>query len=262
VIKVAVFHSGGHTETGGLLEFLRKLDPHVEWERRFPALKPSPKLGLEAPAPAPADSGVTGDDLVDRVIERLTNHPLDRDCQCVLLVDDADCRFRPGDPPSFDDWCKDVKQRVVQAVGRNVRVHLLLAAPEIEAWLVSDWSQSFELEYREIDVALRRHIRTCCLRSDGLDWEAVEAYGGRRVNGTCERKLSDDLRDGVQAGGACPECAPPDAPELPRTPFRYSKRVHGARMLARVRPEQVRKQCSQLFAPAWQALRADLGAQR
>jgi hypothetical protein len=266
VTKVAVFHSGGHTETGGLLEFLRKLEPDVEWMRRLPAVrKPSPKLELDAPGPAQPDSGVTGEDLVDRMIERLAQFPLEHDCGCILIVDDADCRFTEDDAVSFDAWRAGVAQRIARAVGRKVSVHVLLASPEIEAWLVSDWEESFGHEYPAIEVALRRHLRKCRLQAHGRDRPTIEAYGGRRVNDGCERKLSDDLARAVHDGGRCSSCraTPAGASGDAGGPaLIYSKRYHASAMLKRIRPERVREHCVALFAPAWQALRAELDTAR
>lgn len=255
-MRAGFFCTAGYTETGGLPEFLRKLRGDVEWERCFPAkVKPAPKLGRMTSAPVAQHSGATGERLVKEMLARLSKYYSGERClfDFVLLVDDADCRFA-GEPEALAAWRTELAAGVRAAVGRDLPVYVLLASPEIESWLLADWELGFGGHYRSIGVALRRHVRDCLLTNAGLDWETVEDFGGQRLGGGCEHKLSEALRDAIRAGGRCDQCAPPQASTSadmpPTTRLRYSKRDDGASMLKRIRPERVRLHCPRHFAPA------------
>ncbi len=72
VTRVGYFCTAGHTEAGGIRQFLEKIHPDIVWLRRFPAYdKPAPKLGRTLPAPRSTDEGCTGDKLVDKMLERI-----------------------------------------------------------------------------------------------------------------------------------------------------------------------------------------------
>jgi len=259
-MRAGVFCTAGYTETGGLQEFLRKLRGDVAWERCFPAVdKPAPKLGRTIAAPRREHAGASGERLAGAMLERLREHYSGDRCpfDFVLLADDADCRFAER-PDEMAAWHAELARAVRSAVGHPLPVYVLLASPEVESWLLSDWEMGFGGQYHDIGIALRRHIGNCLLAGAGLTWDDLEDFGGRQVGGTCERKLSDALRDAIRAGGRCERCVPSaasagaDAPPTAR--LGYSKRHDGASMLKRIRPEQVRTRCSRYFAPAYAGL--------
>jgi hypothetical protein len=184
------------------------------------------------------------------MIERLRAfHSGDRcELDAVALVDDSDCRF--SDPEAFDDWVESVARRVREATQRGIPVFVLLAAPEIEAWLVADWQESFAREYGGVAVSLRIHVTTCLLQ--GQDMTAIEEYGGQRVEGGCERKLSRDLDKAFLQDGCA--CGARDA--LAFSARRYRKAVEGVAMLKRIRPPEVRATCRTYFRRGIDALRS------
>lgn len=254
------FSAAGYTETGGLQEFLRKLRPDVDWVRCFPAVdKPAPKIGRRAPAPRAGEAGTTGKRLVNAMLERLREHYAGDRCpfDFVLLVDDLDCRLGDEDG-ALAGWTREVSARVRDAAERELILYVLAASPEIEAWMLADWEEGFGREYRGIGVPLRRHVQDCLLGPIELGWDSVEDYGGRRIGAGCERKLSDDLRDAVRAGGRCSRCSPAGEtqPTGVMAGLDYNKRHNGAAMLKRVRPERVRESCVRYFAPAYRDLLA------
>lgn len=145
VIRVGYFATGGHTEVGGLQRFLDRIDARASMWRCFPAItKPGPKLGR--PAPDPDDEGITGGDLVARMLRRLEKYhrPGMRDAlDIVVLVDDVDCRFAIGDrsfdPEQFGAWLVATTERVRAAAQKpDLPFIALLGCPEIEAWFVAD----------------------------------------------------------------------------------------------------------------------------
>ncbi len=249
MIRAGYFATAGHTETGGLQSFLTKLLPGVDWVRRFPAVKkPAPKYGRADPTPAAALQGTTGDALVTRMLANLDLYRAD-DLDFVLLVDDADCRFAsPNDLPAWKDRIADA---VTESAGRALPLFTLLAAPEVETWLLADWEEGFRAQYPRLAVALRRHLETCV----GLDWGELESYGGGKSASGCRDKLSQALSDAVAAGGDCDDCRLKTV-AASMVGQRYSKQHDGAAMLKRVRPERVRKACKLYFAGAYVELQA------
>jgi hypothetical protein len=245
VIRVGYFCTAGHTEVGGIQEFLGRIDAgaDVEWERCFPAVqKPGPKL--HRPAPRHAE-GMTGARLVGEMLERLgkyhragTRGALD----IVVFIDDADCRFE-GDPAKLAAWVAERTEAVRAATGKpSTPFVALFASPEIEAWFIADWDQGFGHEYAHLsggEKHLRAHV------DELLNGTAVEMYGGGFVNGACADKLSEKLQDLINRLGE-----------------NYSKRTHGQDMLRRIRPSKVAEVCNFCFRPALHSLLRALAAAR
>lgn len=261
-IKIGYFCTAGYTETGGIQDFLGKLRPDVVWERCFPAAhKPNPKLGRLAREPRPEDSGVTGRTLVERMLERLERYhrreanPTEKPIDLVVLIDDADCRFKE-DPQAFQAWTDDLRDKVRRATERpELDIVVLLASPEVESWLLSDWEESFGREYVGFADRLREHLEKPTLLGPA-PWSTIEDYGGRYVGGSCERKLSEDLQSALEQLLRDTEDTIGPEETLSTEDYYYSKKLHGVRMLRRIRPEALCTSCSRYFKPAFDQLMA------
>ncbi len=233
-------------------EFLKKLLPTARWERCFPAVtKPAPKLRRERAAtgqPAPlaqprqAEAGLTGESLQKKMLDILrtwhTKRPDPYDAY--LLIDDADCRFCMEEEPSganvlerWNTWQMGLQKLVQEKLGREVPVVALLASPEVEAWLVADWEQSFQQHYPGIARELQRWMKENVPRS------GLESFGCPQKDGACTQKLSELLQEQVQHRGG-----------------RFSKRDDAPYMLMRIRPEKVAAGCPGLFVAGWKTLRS------
>jgi hypothetical protein len=246
LVKIGYFCSAGYTETGGLDAVLRRVAPDVTWERCFPAVdKPAPKIGRPLPTPVAAHSGVTGEALVKRIIDHFDDYdalPYD----AILIVDDADCRFCGLADDPAPGWRDAVVARLRGArrwVDRPVFV--LFASPEVEAWLLADWNNTFARYYPDVQVWMRRRLLAL-----GLD--DLERYGCPRRGSSCTRKLSEDLVAAIDVVDGATD--PPPGP-VPR----YSKRTDGPWMLRCVDPDVVAAACAWLFAPSLWALRRWVG---
>jgi hypothetical protein len=150
-----------------------------------------------------------------------------------VLIDDADCRFCDREPTeALLEFQQQLQEQVKTLLDRTIPVICLLASPEIETWLVADWERSFAKTYPTIERDLRQRLRT--------RWGSgpLEGFGCPRKDGSCSRKLSTELQEEVKMAGGI-----------------YSKRIDGALMLMRIRPEQVEKQCTGLFRTSLQDLR-------
>lgn len=247
--RVALFVSGGYTEVGGMTYFLRRISSDVSYVRLFPAVrKPAPKKGLDFPAPVGEHSGVTGDQLVSKMILSLKRSLCNGDeYDAVLLIDDGDCRF--SDESILREWIADVEKRLHEETGFSRPFFTLIASPEVETWLCADWDNSFGTEYPQ---DIQRRIRNEASRQRMVsDDEAPELFGmPQKKGGGCSRKLSELLQKILL-----------DISKSSRS-FSYSKRVEGQAMLKRIRPEQVAEKCRLFFRPAFLELREWLTVER
>lgn len=244
------FCSAGHTEAGGMDAFLRKLAPHVHWQRCFPAVsKPAPKLGRPHAVPSTEHSGTTGQQLVERMLDCLQRHHRGRACQLdfVLLIDDADCRFAStvDARAARTEWEAELTRQVRQYTDRpTLGFYVLLASPEIEAWLMADWENGFGRAFPDASISLRQHFETCVLPP--LSWDRMEEFGGRLIGGSCETKLSRKIAESFDISADC-QCRPPLRERIQRqagkVPISYSKRIDGPAMLKRIEPSVVARRC-------------------
>lgn len=140
---------------------------------------------------------------------------------------------------SFDQWIHDLKQQVSAIIGTEVNFEALFASPEIEAWLLADWNNTFAIEYRDI----KEHLRYLISKSDIDDFiDNIEEYGGTYLNGSCSSKLSERIQEILFSEGT------------PKKQYLYSKRIQGVGMLARLVPDNVAERCRLYFAPVYRRL--------
>jgi hypothetical protein len=237
VVKVALFHTGGHTETGALQPFLEKISDNLEFERYFPHCKKrGPKFGRLYPTPDPAHSGCTGQTLIRAMFDILSDKTFSIEADAILLVDDADCRFTSK--AEWEWFCNDLRLSIATTYGREIPFIALFAAPEIEAWFVADWNNSFQRRYgKNVASALLRQLK-------GLnvpDKFKIEFYGHPELpGGGCTDKLSEKICNAMF--------------ELPHS-VSYNKRFDGVEMLRKLNPATVAESCTTYFKPAYNALR-------
>lgn len=190
--------------------------------------------------PIRSQNGITGDELVNEMKQKL-RHPGSQQFDMILLVDDMDCRFKRDGAPSFDEWVRDLQRQIGEILGRQVSFEALLASPEIEAWFLCDWNNTFacEQEYRGI----KDHLRYLISKSDINQFiDNIEEYGGTYLNGSCCTKLSNRIQEILITESTS------------RKQYLYSKRIHGVGMLARLAPENVAEKCRLYFAPVYRKL--------
>lgn len=234
---VGYFCTGGYTEVGGIKYFLEKINANIQWERCFPtALKPSPKFNRRVNVPCQEHSGVSGSNLITKMIERI-GHPYfeyDKRYDCILLIDDLDCRFYKKDDEYIRAWINDIGKQVERALGREVGFETLFASPEVEVWFVADWMEGFGREYQKYDYMLRR-VMDKIIKDHMGD---IEKFGEPLENGSCKYKISEIIQSDFNQY------------------VRYSKNVNGGSMLKRIRPQEVEKMCRRYYAEAYWKLYA------
>ena len=225
--------TGGYTEMGGMPPFLEKINPHVRWQRCFPTkMKPKGKFSRNESAPRVEQRGITGKSLVENMLSRLQKYYRSHDYDYFLLIDDLDCRFN-GDGDQYESWKLELSDQVNKALERETNTEVLFASPEIEAWFVADWENSFGKEYRTLSHPLKSKLK---IEQGKNFWNSPESYGGALVNGSCEFKLSETIQRALSETPNNQTC-------------RYSKRTNGAAMLGRIEPGHVAHVCRLYFAP-------------
>ncbi len=257
VIRVGYFCTSGHTEAGGMHQFLQQLRPDIEWHRCFPAFdKPGPKLRKHTIC----QTGTTGQTLIDLMLERLEKFYRGHDCffDLVLLIDDADCRLL--DPEQrlatrISALTKEVQEKTRNA---NLQFIALLASPEIESWLLADWDEGFGKQYQPIAHELRALLQSEQYLSPA-PWTDIENYGGpyRSESHCCTNKLSEVLIGGALAElamRATAKTSHSNNGDYDPSAYQYSKKVHGPAMLRRVRADKIALVCTQYFRKSYQAL--------
>lgn len=182
MVKVAYYVTGGHTECGAIESFLGKINRNIKYERRFPAVnKPAAKIDRLHPVPVPADQGITGESLVDRMLDRLEQFPPDADY--ILLIDDTDCLF--SCESDLIKYASKISEKINKLHPEKYTLLTLFQSPEIESWFVADRNNSFAVLYPEIKDILNRYLNSLY---DGIDM--IELFGQPRTASGCSKKLS------------------------------------------------------------------------
>jgi len=238
---VGYFCSAGCTETGGMAQFLKQINPELKWQRCFPAVdKPNLKQGRMRATPIRAASGISGENLINRML-RIISEPffeLDQRYDLILVIDDLDCRF-DNDVEAYENWRLSTFKRVELALERPVLFEILFASPEIETWFISDWDNGFGREYRDIEVRLKREINTLL----GACQDCPEDYGGPLFNGSCTYKISAEIQAIIAKLSSSNHI------------YRYSKRINGPAMLNRLQADKVAKTCTKYFRQVYMRLK-------
>lgn len=216
---VWVFAGGGKAELKGLIIFLQKNFPQHTFERKTPIndTKPGPRPGIQS-------LGRTGKSLVQQIRYFLPISLKDGICDKILVLDDLDCHLIERYRQKFVDAALEILN------GRNVSVLTVFASPEIEAWLIADWENSFGKEFKSHQVEIRRKLSQKYKKSrpDNMgNIEHPESFSyfdsGRD---TCTEKLSRVVVTVVE-----------------EIDGNYSKDEHSGRMLQNINAARVCEKC-------------------
>lgn len=215
-----VFAGGGETELKGLILFLTKNFTFHAFERKTPIRKkPGPRPSLYHAL------GYTGQSLRDQIGFALEQALRDGICDRILVLDDLDCHNLEERSRLFDEAIRQVPGT------ETIRRMIAFAVPEIEAWLISDWNQSFaiDLDLRRYHVVIRRELSRIYQESSiNGDINLPESFSVlNEERGACDRKLSEEISQTVRIV----------------TGINYSKDEHSGSMLQRVRAEVIQSVC-------------------
>lgn len=265
------FHTAGKTEYGGLDLFLKQINPGIYWDRQFPTRQRGagkPKRSNEPPSERKmVESGTTADELIQAMLDRIREHPetyLHDHCAGILLEDDADCRF--SNLKELEEERDNIALKIQEILGQEVPFYFLVASPEVEAWLLADWNESFKSYYHSVyrrlgvnpfgfENRLKTYLTENVLK--GFE-EQIELYGQppKNNNGiiSCSIKLSDQIIAAfATVAGSYVET---HEAVIQDDGFRYKKDRDGKIMLGDIRPSQVADVCRIFFAPVYRKITA------
>lgn len=249
-MKIGYFCTSGHTEIGGIKIFLEKINPSVQWIRCFPiAIKYKLKEGRTKNTPIMDTNGSSHADLIGHMKQLFRDYCIFEDYDGFLLIDDLDCRFQSTITEGIQLFEQEISKFIQRICSENKIIrkfnfYTLFASPEIEAWFISDWNESFLREYPEV-ICYKVHAKLKKELTDKYWDDNIEKFGGKWINDSCKRKLSEIIQKifeqvGIDENGVI---------------YRFNKGENGRSMLVRINPEKVALKCRICFLPAYNRLR-------
>lgn len=262
--RVACFFTAGYTEINAMKIFMKKINDSVEYIQLCPS---GPRRSKDMIKNRHVDtidtkqSGLTGNALLEFVYSFIQKDRFREECyDAVLIEDDKDSRFlyvQPDGTAGIDEegWAhfkQDVTSKI-HSYYPNIDVLFFYAAPEVEAWFLSDWDNSFGKVYKGVfnarqnnyfSVRFRKYMNESILTSRYKD--SIEEYG---YFNKIYKKLSEEIQNALEQIDFLN-----DTTEHVNT--RYSKRIHGEAMLAEIDPEIVIRSCNFFFKYGLLALKS------
>lgn len=256
--RVACFFTGGYTELNAMKLFLRKINSHLEYIQLCPIGPRKSKAmiqGRHTDNISPTHNGLTGEALINYILSFVQQKRFQEESyDAILIEDDKDHRFlsvQPDGTSSLNvDECNRFKQDVrkkLNDICSNVPILFFFAAPEIEAWFIADWNNSFSTVYKSqltthqnnyFSFQFRKYVNEQILT--GRYANSIEEYGYFDGN---YKKLSEELQTALRETDFLDDYQP----TTEHKPIQYSKRVQGEMMLEEIDPQIVAKKCSLLF---------------
>ncbi len=218
---VWVFAGGGEAEVRGLIPFLEKNFPGCKFERKTPVRqKPGPK-------PNRVNSyGKTGKSLIEQIKRELPialkSEP-DK-CDLILVFDDLDCR----NPVEQQEKILSAILTIPESI--NIKKFVGFAAPELEAWIIADWTNSVA---RHPDFKRRQQSMCHWLSTEkNIPFDNPESFSEYdKEKDCCQEKLSQALVDSSVI------------PEFNSNSKPFSKGLHTPELLSHINPDTVQPKC-------------------
>lgn len=254
--KIACFFTGGYTELTSMKIFIRKINTNVELIQLCPAKKRASSSQIKnrhTESINKSHSGLTGNDLID-FIKNLIQKPVfqNEDYDAILIEDDKDNRFMEilSDGTAnlnLSEWdsFKNLVIKQLHEICPNIPIIFLFSAPEVEAWFLADWDNSFAKIYKNdlkagknshFEVVFRKYINDNILTKRYRD--SIESYGYFESK---YKKLSEEIQNALKSAELWESISQAE------TNIHYSKKKHGSTMLENINPEIVLHHCNHIF---------------
>lgn len=255
--RIACFFTGGYTEINSMRIFLKKVNRNVDYIQLCPFGPRKSRSSIKTRSSIERNqNGLTGTSLINFVLEYVRNekyHFRDEQYDAILIEDDKDDRFlsisQSGTSTlNLPDWQAHT-QTITNAIHQHypsIPVFFIYAAPEVEAWFLADWNNSFGRVYQDdntltselnntFSVRFRQYVNTHIVTAHYQN--NIEAYG--YFNGIYQ-KLSEEIQNALSSHDFLSE-------HPQHAPIRYSKKIHGEMMLENIDPEKVCQSCRIFF---------------
>lgn len=206
-------------------------------------------------------SGLTGEALLKKIYEILEKHKVEINaCRAILIEDDLDGRFHGWTEDEISNYKTKIIEKVREILGnQNMRVFLLFASPEAEAWFIADWENGFgalyesklitDLEYVERQFfvhQLKKYLDDEVLKEYKDD---VEMYGYMedeyyKLSDQIIRVIERDIKTYLLEHSENQDFAKKIATSRH---LYYSKKLHGDRILKSIHPDKLEGKCRHFF---------------
>jgi hypothetical protein len=142
-VVVLCAYTGGYTELGGGEEFLKKIRGDIDYKRIVPAVtKRGPKFKREQRAEIKShDSGITGSNLLERIIERFKKNEYNQIAVALIVLDDTDCRMQDAQRKYCTSKSRFIEK--IKEINPHISIIFFFADPEIEIWFYYDAKNIF-----------------------------------------------------------------------------------------------------------------------
>lgn len=264
--RIACFFTGGYTELNAMKLFMKKINDRVEYIQLCPTGSRKSKDAIRRRHTENIEigqNGLTGASLISYVLNFVEKNRFKEEAyDAILIEDDKDDRFLfPNsdgtatiDKDGWERFYKDVRKRLEEKCP-NIPILLFLAAPEVEAWFLSDWENSFGKVYSDRLTAPQNHYFSIRFRKYINEQiitpkysSAIEEYG---YFDSRYRKLSEEIQTALAERDFFADYTP----SFEHDPIRYSKRVEGETMLEELDPQIVSQHCTSFFKNEFLALK-------
>ena len=262
--RIACFFTAGYTELNAMKRFLNKINDQVEYIQLCPSGTRRSKTDIRnRHIDNLSQGGLTGKGLTDYICHFVRqNRFKDEEYDAILIEDDKDERFlqikQDGTAATDRNLWENHKKEISEQIHSQypeIPILFLYAAPEVEAWFLADWENSFGQIYKDVfplkknqyfQISFRKYVNEEILtdRYSGC----IEDYG--YFDGTY-RKLSEQIQIALENQAFLNS----DILKAADSPIRYSKRLQGECMLERLDPIQILKSCSYYFKDGFYALK-------
>lgn len=266
--KIACYITGGWTECGYMTHFLEKINSSYDYRQRFPQ-KNKGKKGRKLFNV----NGETGSALISYVYEDVRKYKEELNQYVAILIeDDMDDQFfldsKTGRDYGLIEKRKAEIQDKIQDIMQkpDIKVFFLYALPEIEAWFIADWENTFGAEYKNtlsnineyFSTTFRKFVKTNVL-TEKFEFDEIENYGYITLQ---YQKLSDKLIQSFQEYSYATKSYKNNNDYdrrinelIKKNKITYSKKAEGINMLRRLEPDKVAVSCRHYFSKAYAELR-------
>lgn len=265
--RIACFFTAGYTELNAMKSFMRKINGTVEYIQLCPIGPRKSRSAIQNRHIDQIDknqNGMTGEKLIQFVVDFIKEKRFEEEMYDALLIeDDKDARFltiEENGRVSIDEssW-ECFKNEVVERIREkrpNIPIIFFYAAPEVEAWFLADWENSFGSVYKNtfttqqndyFNVKFRKYVNDYILTDRYKN--CIEKYGYFEEK---YRKLSEEIQNALERIDFLEDYMP----EIEHPLIAYSKRIQGEDMLEGIEPQAVLHNCTFFFREGYLALQA------
>lgn len=260
--RIACFFTAGYTELNAMKIFMQKINENVNYIQLCPCGPRKSKSAIQGRQKCNVEyehNGLTGDSLIQYIVKQVQEQDFLKEYDAILIEDDKDYRFmkivKDGtadyDVLAWEQHKEDVRKQI-HKICPDIKIIFFYAAPEVEAWFLADFDNSFGYAYRNtlstkendlFAVRFRKYINDNILTERYK--ECIEQYG--YFEGVYN-KLSEKIQGSLVEKDFLKEYRD-------HNDVHYSKRRDGETMLRMIQPENVIKKCNYYFREGYLQLK-------